>query len=191
ITDSMITDMRELANPRREELVFGRPRIAEDSEEGQYLNRLREDGGEYFPGGSGSPNTFEVTVPLWANRVMIEADWMSVNYLANTNPWGSYWVEFGDEYKPHTWPHKRQYEFATQQFSFNSPGKGNNNMRMNWPLMDAVSVPQGLRGEKVPFGCKAGLATSDGKGAVFTDGGSGVGCRLTFVEVPDSNPDIV
>src|SRR5699024_6405829 len=139
ITDSMITDMRELANPRREELVFGRPRIAEDSEEGQYLNRLREDGGEYFPGGSGSPNTFEVTVPLWANRVMIEADWMSVNYLADTNPWGSYWVEFGDEYRPRTWPHKLQYEFATQMLSFNSPGKGNNNMRMNRALMIALS----------------------------------------------------
>lgn len=190
ITGSMITDMRTLANPRREEIVFGRPRITEDNEAGMTLNALTEDGGEYFPGGGGSPNTFEVTVPEWANRVMIDAKWMAVRYAADSNPYGAYWVEFGDEYKPHTWPHKRQYEFATQSFKFNGPGTSNDVMQVNWLLMDARPIVPKLRGKDCTFAFKAGYINTNSK-SVSMDAMSGLGCRLTFVEAPGSNPDIV
>jgi hypothetical protein len=46
-------------------------------------------------------NEFEVFVPKWATRILIDASWMSVRYGANTNPQGHYWIEYGDEYRPY------------------------------------------------------------------------------------------
>lgn len=186
ILNSDITDMRELANPRREEYVFGRPRVAADGGNQQYLKAKSGTGGEYFPGGAGSPNIFTLTVPAWATRVMVDASWMSVGYAGGTNPYGHYWVEFGDEYRDHTWPDKKQYEFTTQRFFFNSPGKSNDAMRANWLLMDALPVAKKLRGKtNVNFAFKAGYSANSGNG-VSMDAGGGLGCRITFVESPES-----
>ena len=186
ILNSDITDMRELANPRREEYVFGRPRVAADGGSQQYLKAKSGTGGEYFPGGAGSPNIFTLTVPAWATRVMVDASWMSVGYAGGTNPYGHYWVEFGDEYRDHTWPDKKQYEFTTQRFFFNSPGKSNDAMRANWLLMDALPVAKKLRGKtNVNFAFKAGYSANSGNG-VSMDAGGGLGCRITFVEAPES-----
>lgn len=186
ILSSDITDMRELANPRREEYVFGRPRVAGDGGNQQNLKAKSGTGGEYFPGGGGSPNIFTLTVPTWATRVMVDASWMSVGYAGGTNPYGHYWVEFGDEYRDHTWPDKKQYEFTTQRFFFNSPGKSNDAMRANWLLMDALPVAKKLRGKtNVNFAFKAGYSANSGNG-VSMDAGGGLGCRITFVEAPES-----
>lgn len=182
ITNSMITSLRELSNPRRETVTYSRPRIWEDGSAGKYLNALWTNGGEYFPGGGGSPNEFQVEIPEWATRMNIRADWIGVGYNANTNPYGSYVVQFGDEYRSHTWPDKRQWEYSTQAFSFNSPGKGNDSMRMNWPLADAVPIASKLRGKTITFAFVAGLRTTAMKGQVFTDGGSGLTMEITFAE---------
>lgn len=188
ITNAMITDLRVLANPKREEVIFGRPRISDD-EVGSTLRASNEAGGEYFPGGGSSPNTFRVTVPSWANRVMIEATWMAVRYASGKNPYGNFWVEYGDEYRPHTWPNQQQLEFATQKFYYNSPGASNDATQANWILMDAKYVSYKLRGKEVTFAFKAGAV--GGSGDVSMNGTSGLGMKLTFVEDPDTNPDIV
>lgn len=186
ILSSDITDLRELANPRREEYVFGRPRVTADGGSQQYLKAKTSNGGEYFPGGAGSPNIFTLTVPTWATRVMVDASWMAVGYAGNTNPYGHYWVEFGDEYRDRTWPGNKQYEFTTQQFFFNSPGTSTNAMRTNWLLMDALPVAKKLRGKtNVNFAFKAGYSANSGEG-VSMDAGGGLGCRITFVESPES-----
>lgn len=183
ITSSMITDMRELLAPRRTEVVHARPRVLADSSAGVNLTALRSSGGEYFPGGNGSPNRFEVDVPAWATRMVIDASWMGVRYAGSTNAWGMYWVEFGDEYRDRTWPGNKQFEFTTQDFQFDSPGASNNTMRTNWILMDAVPVPSKLRGKEASFVFKAGRAAgSAGGSAVSMDALSGLGMRITFAE---------
>lgn len=182
ITNSMITDRRDLLSPRREEVVFGRPRIQADGSAGTTLSVRTSAGGEYFPGGNGSPNQFQVDVPAWATRVMIDASWMSVRYAAGENSWGQYWVEWGDEYRDRTWPGNQQWEYATQHFQFDSPGSSNNTMRTNWQLMDALPVPAKLRGKTVTFAFKAGRADNAPSREVSMDALSGLGMRLTFVE---------
>lgn len=182
ITNSMIKDLRELSNPRRETVTFSRPRIADDSDAGVYLNALMSNGGEYFPGGGASPNTFQVEIPEWATRMNIRADWISVGYVGDSNPYGWYEVQFGDEYRAHTWPNKRQWEYRTQNFRFNSPGKSADGMRMNWPLADSVPIASKLRGKTITFAFIAGLSTSTYKNKVFTDAGSGVTMEITFAE---------
>lgn len=183
ITNAMITDLREVANPRRYEVMFGRPRIVADGSAGTTLSVKTSSGGEYFPGGDGSPNQFQVDVPPWATRVMIDADWMSVRYAAGENSWGQYWVEWGDEYRNRTWPGNQQFEYTTQRFQFDSPGASNNTMRTNWRLMDALPVPSKLRGKTVTFAFKAGRADSAPSREVSMDSLSGLGMKLTFVEV--------
>ena len=183
ITSSMITDMRELLAPRRTEVVHARPRVLADSSAGVNLTVLRSAGGEYFPGGNGSPNQFQVDIPAWATRMVIDASWMGVRYASSTNAYGRYWVEFGDEYRDRTWPGNQQWEFATQDFQFDSPGASNNTMRTNWILMDAVPVPSKLRGKEATFVFKAGRgANSAGGSAVSMDALSGLGMRITFAE---------
>ena len=180
ITNDMITSKRKLAMPKRESLMFGRPRVAEDGSTN--LSWSVADGGEYFPGGGGNPNSFEVFVPEWASRVLIDANWMAVRYEASSNPNGHYWVEYGDEYRPRTWPNNQQWEFSTQTFIFDSPGASNNRMRTNWRLMASQSMPAKLRGKVVTFAFKAGRNDSGAGADVVMDSGSGLGMHITFVE---------
>jgi hypothetical protein len=157
ITNKMLTDIREVANPRREEHVFGRPRVLADSSAGSTLTVRHAAGGEYFPGGDGSPNQFRVPVPSWCNRVMIDAQWMGVRYQAGRSVYGNYWVEFGDEYRDRTWPGNRQWEFGTQIFAFNSPDSGDAS-RDNWPLKDGHVRVQGIPVRRVGSGRVDGSA---------------------------------
>jgi hypothetical protein len=183
ITNAMITSRRKLALPKREQLMFGRPRVTADNGEGsQFLTWKTEDGGEYFPGGGGNPNSFEVFVPEWASRIMIDASWMAVKYNGGNNPHGRYWVEYGDEYRPRTWPNKQQYEFSTQKFAFDSPGSSNNNMRTDWRLMSSQPLPAKLRGKTITVVFKAGRNDDGSNTAVEMDAVGGLGMHIAFVE---------
>ncbi|MFD5599916.1 hypothetical protein ACFWHR_07640 [Leucobacter sp. NPDC058333] len=182
ITSSMITDLREVARPRRSEVVFARPRIAADDTAQRFLNGKLSDGGEYFPGGSGAPNQFQVDIPLWATRMIIDARWMGIYYAAGRNPYGRFWIEFGDEYRDHTWPGKFQLEFSTQAFGFNAP-LTNDEKTADWSLMDEVAIPAKLRGKTVTFVFKAGIgAVGLPRDSVWMKWDGGLGMRITFAE---------
>lgn len=179
VTAGMITDLREVAQPHRSEVVFARPRLAGDDSQ-MYLKALTSAGGEIFPGGAGIPNQFSVRVPEWATHMVIDAAWMSV--VGVGNPYGSYWVEFGDEYRNHTWPNKQQYEFTTQVFGFNYPNSTDNSS-YTWQLMDEVPIAAKLRGKVVTFAFKGGLGkTFPAASKVWMPSNGGLGCRLTFAE---------
>lgn len=183
ITDAMIEDIRQLAQPRSQRVLHARPRVMDDSTGNAILlNGLVENGGEYFPGGAGSPNTFTVDAPEWATRMIIRADWLAVRYQANTNPHGRYWVEFGDEYRDHGWNNNRQWEFGTQLFQFDSPGASNNTMRTNWILGDSVALAPKLRGKRVTFAFKAGVNLAANRGHVSMDSLGGLIMEVTFVQ---------
>lgn len=189
ITNDMIIDRRELAMPRRQPLTFARPRVLEDqSEPNQYLVQKTSTGGEKFPGGNGEPNAFRVDVPEWATRILIDASWMSVLYRNGTNPWGRYWIEYG--LSQGSWPNNQQYEFATQQFAFDSPS--GNNMRTDWRLMSSQHLPTKLRGKTMIVSFMAGRNDTGANNAVSMDYLSGLGMHITFVQTtldPKSNED--
>lgn len=195
VTAGMITDLREVAMPKREEFVFARPRLASDSAD-RYLSKTFQSGGEYFPGGSGDPNEFQIVIPTWATRMVIDARWMGVSYASPRNPSARYWMEFGNEYRPNTWPTghgNQQWEFSTQQFMFGSVRSSYNTdgAITDWALMDEVPVPAKLRGKNTTFVFKAGRhsaeATAD---AIWMDSLGGLGCRVTFAEKAIA-PDMV
>ena len=184
VQQSMIEDLRVIALPQRSEAVFARPRIRADDSNQNWLG-AREPRSEYFPGGGGSPNSFQVDIPKWANRMIVDARWMGVRYTGGKNAWGSFWVEYGTEYRAGTWPGNKQYEFETQRFMFDSAGKAANTMRTDWSLMDHCYIPAKLRGKRATFVFKGALNKSADSQSVSMDAMSGLGMRLTFGQDPD------
>lgn len=180
VTAGMITDLRSVAQPRRTEVVFARPRVSTDDGAQANLTATVANGGEYFPGGNGFANQFQVEVPEWATRMVIDASWMSVS--ATGTPHGRYWMEYGDEYRNHTWPNKQQFEFTTQHFGYNFANTTDEKME-TWQLMDEVGIPAKLRGKTVTFVFKAGnngVFAAPHKTWMKSLGG--LGCRITFAE---------
>ena len=189
ITQDMIEDIRQLAQPKRDQIVFGRPRIVQDDPDDNprkvtELTVRNTTGGEYFPGGNGVSNRVDLFIPDYATRMHIEASWMGVAYEGAMNSFGTFWMEFGDEYRDRTWPGNQQWEFSTQRFAFNGTRQGaGDTARDQWKLMDAVYVPPKLRGKTVAFVWKAGLATNSDQG-VSMDSLGGLGLRLDFAQTP-------
>lgn len=179
-----ITDVRSLAQPQREPFTFGRPRVASDG--AQNLGRSVDNGGEFFPGNndsgpSSSLNSFEVDVPTWANRILLNPMWTGVRYAANSNPRGRYWIEYGDEFRSWTWPNKRQYEFATQQFGFNAPNAGDVSNDV-WSFYSSQHLPEKLRGKRITIAFKAGRTDSGSASEVSMGGLGGLGMQGWFVQ---------
>lgn len=189
ITNAMITDLREVANPIVGGFTFSRPRLMSDDDPRQNFCNARYTGangewyGEYFPGGDGSPSETRKKVPDRATHMSIRADWLAIRGVSGKNAHGRFWVEFGDEYRAHTWPGGRQLEFATQQFAFDTTGT-QGSYRLNWALMDQVPIPKKLRGKTIRFAFKAGLSPDADTDGVMMNALSGLGLDVTFSMAP-------
>lgn len=189
IIGEMITDRRKVAIPRRENVVFARPRVADDSTNeirltGRYISGSNTEWGELFPGSLYVANTANIPTPSWATHMTITAAWMGIGVQPGQNSWGRYWIEYGDEYRNHTWPNGRQYEFSTQQFSFNSVGGNASGYREMWMLADQKTVPAKLRGKDVTFAFKAGLHPDASTTGITMDALGGLTLDITFTQKP-------
>lgn len=186
IQPDMIEDMREVAVPRKDFGSFARPRIGSDSGiqmalHARYVKNSETEYGELFPGGDGIVNWGVIHLPEWATHSIISAKWMGIVGTSGQNCWGRYWVEYGDEYRAHGWPNGKQYEFATQQFGFNTTGTSGN-YRESWLLDDAKPIPKKLRGKDVTFAFKAGYDPSSDNSGVYMDSLGGVSVRVDYVQ---------
>lgn len=194
ITGAMITDRRTVANPRKDHSIFARPRIRADDGgqmelKGRYLNGSNQWWGELFPGGLGVPNTATFSIPDWATIMVIDARFFGIRVAGGKNAWGRYWIEYGDQYKDHTWPDGKQYEFATQQFGFDTVGAGTN-YTTEWSLMDVVGVPKKLRGKDVTFAFKAGLHPDASTSGISMDANGGLALRADYAQQRE-DPDTI
>lgn len=185
IAGSMLTDIRKIADPRRDSAQHYRPRVATDNSPQNNLNAREAAGGEYFPGGAGYANTFTVEIPWWATQMKIRAEWSGLRFEGGRNSFGNLWMEYGLEYRDHTWPNKQQWEFATQSYMFDSATAGNTH-RMDKSVGDTKTIPAKLRGKVVTFAYKGALAATAQTG-VSMDGMSGLMTDLTFIQAPASD----
>ena len=72
IINSMITSMRELAQPKMITVNRSRPLNLTDVE----TLTMTDASGERFPNSGGGQN---IVVPSWATRAIIEAEWLMIN----------------------------------------------------------------------------------------------------------------
>ena len=168
ITSAMITDLRQVANPRTKRVL--RPNALIWGEQETLTNSTAQ--GEYWPNKGGAQDVF---IPEWATRVKIRADWLSILMPAG-NVQGRVWVSFGD------WDGK-SWGKASQDFAFDNV-QASNPSRQNITVVDEMLIPANLRGRSVHFQAWAKKLGSVGP---VIDGWSGFSLDLTFEEVADSS----
>ncbi|WP_172171051.1 hypothetical protein [Brevibacterium sp. CT2-23B] len=171
ITNAMITDLREIANPR----TYPTLRVnALTSDEAETLTATA-DAGEWFPNAGGGQ---VIKIPELATRAIIEAEWLQVNERKG-NSYGGIWVEFG----PYVTSGVRQY--ATSHLRWNSSTAGDN-ARNTWKCADEVYIDPSIRGTEQWFAMKARISYASANAArPQMDNHSAALLKVTFLQVPD------
>lgn len=169
ITNAMLTDLREVANPKSSDVWRPRPNVASDKE---YVTATGADG-EWFPNNGGEQTIY---IPDWATRVQISATWSGVRYDSGKNAYGEMWVEFGPYLRAST----RQY--STQRFMYDTAASANT-YRTNWIAEDDKYIPAALRGTDQIFVMKARKTGPDKAASI--DGMSGVSLKVRFLQLAD------
>lgn len=173
VQPEFITDLREVANPRRAEVLRARASVVADTE------TLAAEGvdGEWFPNLGGEQ---EIDIPEWATRMIVEADWIQLNEPGG-NSWGDVWVEYG----PYVRPSTRKY--ATQRYGWNTHA-GADSARSTYTVADDKFIDPSIRGTTQPFIMKGRVrGKSDNAARPQLTGYSGVKLRITFLEVADKS----
>lgn len=163
ITQGMITDMREMANPRRISQVFmGAP----------VVNQRPTTVGGIWP--SYRPS---VDVPEWASYVSIIATITSIGHLGG-NTEGQLTATLGNG-GPNS---STQVRAANHGYDVDvAPGAG---VRHTFVVGGKAKVPAALRGTSQPVGMEA-IQQGTGAGYLFTVKGSNVIYQVTFTEEAD------
>lgn len=172
ITQAMITDLREVANPREKQVIIPRPTLANDAASGMTLTATGADG-EWFPNAGGEQY---IDIPSWATRMQVEATWISVLLgPEGSSGWGDYWVDFGPTVSA------QKLKYSTHKFRWDMPS--GDYSRNNWVLAHDLAVPTDLRGvSQVPFIMKA---RKEGNATPKIDHRSGVVLKVRFLEVAE------
>ena len=172
ITNAMITDLREVANPKEKIVNRSRPLNLTDVETLTQTNPI----GERFPNSGGGQN---IDVPSWATRAIIETEWLMINERPG-NAYGAIWVEYGPL---NSGGQDRQY--STQRFRWNTQA-GSDSARGIWKISDDVYIPAALRGTSQVFSMRGYLTYTSGAGArPQMDQHSGIVFKVTFLQVAD------
>lgn len=169
ITNSMITDQRELTNPRTDERWIQRPMIG--SENGTTLGATGV-AGEQFPDGTGI-GVFDLAVPDWAVRAQVEYEWLGVR-MSNTDKAVNVWFHWGTP--------AGGYMGESQRFGYD--GETTNVGRQIFKVADWFYVPPALRGGTLRL-WPMGRVTFGTQGTVDMDAISGISVKVRFLEVPD------
>ena len=171
ITNAMITDLREVANPRTVTVPRARPNVAQTTE----TLTVTATKGEWFPN-AGAEQT--ISIPSWATKAVVEAEWIQVREPGG-NSYGKVWVEFGP------WAASGEREYSTQTFDWNTHG-GSDVARGFWKVADYVTIPASIRGTDQIFVMKGRLdGASSNAARPQIDAASGVLMKVTFQEVAD------
>lgn len=182
VTQSMITDLREMANPRVQSQIETRPLWAGDNTGTrlELYSRVAYPAGEWWPnaGGQLGNGVYNVDIPVWATRMQIEAEWLGVRMAANAG-WGYVWVSYGPNAGSST------PTYYTQAYNWDA--NESNTYRTNIKVAQEVAIPAAWRGTTQPFvgrGTKLNPATGYA-GKVELDTGSGMTLGVRFLEIPD------
>lgn len=175
ITNAMITDLRELANPREKTIVAPRPMITSDT--GTVLNSTSAyPDGEWFPNAGGGDNTgrYDIEVPKWATHMQIRCEWLGV-IMQNNPGHGWYWVSFGADGGSNS---PTRY---TQGFGWNST---DGNYMENWAMAQEMKLRASDRGTVMPFFPRANYISRNGTSRVSLNSRGGMIFEVRFKELP-------
>lgn len=171
ITAGMITDLREVADPREKTVLRANAAVVADFET---LTASGTDG-EWFPNAGGEQ---QIDIPYWATRMIIRAQWVQVLHPPGAAN-GNCWVEYGPYLRPST------RELSTQRYAWDTAGAGTN-FRTTWTCVDDVYIPASYRGTTQSFIMKARNDVSNTSAErPMIDANSGTVLEVRFLEVAD------
>lgn len=180
VTQSMIYDAREVANPRRRELTIPIPTINQHISGWSHTLRHKFDEGglrgEKFPD---QPNDIVVPTPDWATSVIYETQLTAIRYTGQSS-WGAFWLNYG--------PVSGQREkYNTQNFGWDAL-EGGVVYGGNWLMSEHRQLPADCRGTDMNVTIRAAISTDAGakRAAVSMTSSSGILLRMTFLE--DAEP---
>lgn len=179
VTQSMIFDARDVANPRRRELAIPIPTINKhiDGWSHTLRHKFDENGlrGEKFPD---QPNDLVVPTPSWATAVIYEAQITSVGYDGRSS-WGAFWLNYGPVAGA-------REKYKTQGFGWDAMEAGFR-YGSNWLMSEYQSLPADCRGTDMNVTIRAAISTSANaqRGVVSLGSWSGVLIRMTFLEAAE------
>ena len=176
ITNSMITSLRELAQPKEKSVIVSRPVVTGDTGVALTSTSAYPDG-EWFPniGGNDDTGRYSIPVPSWATRMQIRCEWLGVSVMGNPGA-GFYWVSFGPGGSTNspTW--------YTQGFGWNSTS---GNYLTNWIMEQEVNVRPEWRGTVQNFYPRANFTTKNSGGQVHLSARAGMVFSVRFLQTPD------
>lgn len=169
IAQDMITDLREVAQPKFKDVWRNKALVQGDEE----VLGATGEAGEYFPN-NGGPQSIEI--PVYATRALVEVEWVQVRQAAG-NAWGQVWLEFG----PYAGPSLR--ERKTQETQWDTPA-ADNVSRGFFKVVDDVYIPPEYRGTKQLFVPKARRAGGVSN-SVSMDAMTAMNMKIRFLEVAE------
>lgn len=161
ITQSMIKDLREMANPRRRRVVRALRGTWDTPDE---VGNTKYPSWEEFPNGA----RWDIEVPEWATSATIMATWAQLDQRNAKDSYGRLRVAFGSVVTPETRFHN-DYTGNAQRHTFVGGG--------------TVSIPSSMRGN-VYDAVLEGCGESGYTGVLEADGGAAVFLDVEFVEDP-------
>lgn len=172
ITNGMITDLREVAIPRRQRLLFAYALTSSDGVQTLYSG---DEQGQAFPQDRAE---WRVDVPSWATRVNIAAMWGGVKFDPQPGGnWGDAWVRVGAL--------SDSDGFNTQSTRWDTSDRMSGVFREPWHVAASRWVPAGLRGKNIPVYLRAKSVQGAAAGRPQLDAASSISLDIEFVEAAD------
>lgn len=159
ITDAMITDLRQVANPRRRRSVFTQSPSSLSTGIGGSTSY------SYFSTASGQM----ISVPDWATKVIVKIDVSPIRYDLG-NFWGRVGATFGSS-------------LATQDITLDD-NQGSGARRIPAIIADTLTIPSGYRGTTQLLRVRASGLDAGQAGRIYVDSGTTFAYDVQFEEAP-------
>ncbi|MFI9052518.1 hypothetical protein [Streptomyces sp. NPDC053427] len=161
ITQAMIKDMREMANPRRRRVVRALRGTWDTPDE---VGNVKYPSWEEFPNGA----RWDIEIPEWATSATLMGTWAQLDQRNQKDSYGRLTVQLGS--------------IKTSEVRFHCDYTGNT-QRHTFVGGGTISIPTAMRGTVVEA-LLVGAGESGYTGVLEADGGSAVFLDIEFVEDP-------
>jgi hypothetical protein len=171
ITAAMITDLREVARPRRwteqRALALTAPTTEVLTSTGTYDG----GGGQTWPLAAEAA-WGEIPIPYWAARARVKMTWSQIN-APGGDIWGFVWVQLA--------PTANANHRKTQAVLYDSTGVANKS-RMTIVATDDIAVPAALRGTRQKIYPRGNVLGGNNAARFILDSGSAMNLQIEFYE---------
>ena len=159
ITNAMITDLRKVANPRRQRTVMTQSPASQST----------GIGGSTTPSYFSTAAGWSIAVPDWASKAIIKIDVSPIRYALD-NFWGQLSATFGAS--------------LTVQPIFLDDNQGTGIRRIGSVVADTLTIPASYRGTTQLLRVRANAVNAGQAGRIYVDSGTTLVADVQFEEAP-------